>query len=269
MTSLAIKSNPKTPGKENMKTLKIITAVATLFLAACADPIDSVLVTDQGPEAYQASIKEFFEKGDPEAVEAFNFYAQHLTIENLNNSPEIRTPRDLIVQASEQVLADLTPAERQRITDANENYEKLQKGLYTSEASLEIKKEFFGLMPYVKAVYVNDSGLSLSESAWTAEVYINDQAEPSATYTYTTSYGTGFDSGYTMTGTRLMGHVKGDPNWITPAIQRAEKTVVKVTPVLGTQKGLDLKYLTGSKEQLDRLNSREDLAKKWIEKFKS
>lgn len=252
-----------------MKTLKILVTAMTLFLAACADPIDTKLVTDQGPEAYQAALKEFFEEGDPEAVEAFNYYAQHLTIEDLNNSPDLKTPRDLIVKASERILADLTPEERKRVTDANANYEKIQKGLYVKEASLEIKKEFFGLMPYIKAAYVNESGLSLAESAWTAELYIDDQTQPSATYTYTSTYGNGFDSGYTSTSTRLVGHVKGDPNWITPAIQRAEKRIVKISPVIGTQKGLDLKYLTGSKEQLDRVNSREERAKKWIALYKN
>lgn len=251
-----------------MNLFKSLAIVLTFFLAACGDPIDSKLVTDKGVEAYHASLAEFAEKGDPEAIKAYNYFANKMTIEGINSEKTIETPRDLIVQASELLLKELTPEERKRIELIQENYKKLQEGLYVRDVTFEIEDEFFGPMPYINATYVNQSGLSLSESQWVAELYIDGNTEPSARYAYTTNFGDGFDSGYTMKGKRLMGQVKGDPNWITPAIRRAKSRIVKVSPYLGSQKGLDLKYLTGTEEQIADLSTREANAKKWLEMFK-
>lgn len=224
--------------------------------------------SELGLGVYHAALAEFFKDGDPEAIKAFNYFASKLTIEDLNKEPSIQTPRDLIVQASERMLDQMTLEEKNAIAIYNKNFKNIREGLYVSEAKLEIRKEFFGLMSYVTATYVNETGLSLSASDWVAELYLDNSTEPAATYGYTTNFGNGFDSGYAITSTRLMGHVSGNPDWITPAIQRASKKVVKIRPFIGSQKGLDLKYLTGTEEQLADFNSREENAKKWLAMFK-
>lgn len=251
-----------------MNFFQIAILSISMLLAACGNPLDTKLVKDQGNEAYHASLKAFTDKADPEDVAAYDYFAEDYTVDQLNKMAHIQTPRDLIVWGSEQVLKEMNDEHRMRVKTLAENHEKIAKGLYAIETSFEIKKEFFGLMPYISAKYVNQSGLSLSSTEWIAEIYIDGNKEPSASYVYLTNFSQGLDSGYEIKDRRLMGHIKGDPAWTTPAIQRSKNIEIKVKPFIGSQKGLDLQYLTGTEEQIKTLTGLEENAKKFLAKYK-
>lgn len=251
-----------------MNLISIFAVSIVFLLSACSDPLDSKIVADKGVEAYRTSLAEFFEKGDPEAIKAFDYFAKNLTIEQLGTNSEIDTPRKLIVKGSELILEMDTPEEVKVIEGLSKNHQLIKNGLYAIDTNFQIKNEFFGLTPYVTANYINESGLSFSESTWVAELFLDDNPIPVASYTFVTKYETGFDSGYSIQATRMIGHVSGDPAWITPSIQRAKNKNVKIRPLLGTQKGLDSSVLTLSEEMLSDYSTRSEKARRWLELYK-
>lgn len=209
-------------------------ALSALLLAACAGPMDSHLVTDQGEAAYFASLNPMFAQMTPEQQEAFNWSVSDLSIAQLHQRYPNASPRQ-VIQGETRLVSTSYPERIAALQPQREAFERLQTELgqlRSDNVQLRIVQDFHGLQPWLRADFHNASTLSFSTSGWTARLYLDTANEPVASYSFTLNHRRrgGLLPGETESHDIPLGFVSGDAAWMTLEVRNASRRRVEIAP---------------------------------------
>lgn len=250
-----------------MHLTRILATAFSLILAACSNPLDTKLVKDQGEEAYKESLQSFIKNAEPETVAVFEFLTRDLTMQQLENLDQVDTPRDLILWGSNLIIKETTYDEQKLIRAYIEKHNQMPGGISTEKATSEIQKLFENLMPHVAMKVANEPAGSFKFREWIADVYINEDLEPSATYVYELKNDGGYSPGSPLKDRSLTVYSKGDPSLVNIKIKQAKDVKVRVRPHLSSPVQLDIQYLKSTDAHIEGFDSLEQYAKAWISRY--
>lgn len=250
-----------------MHLTRILATAFSLILAACSNPLDTKLVKDQGEEAYKESLQSFIKNAEPETVAVFEFLTRDLTMQQLENLDQVETPRDLILWGSTLIIKETTYDEQKLIRAYVEKHNQTPGGINTKEATSEIQILFENLMPHVAVKVVSESGGSFKFREWIADVYINEDHEPYATYVYELKKDGVHSPGSPLKDGSLTVYSKGDPSLVNIKFNQAKDVEVRVRPHLSSPVQLDIEYLKSTDAHIEGFESLEQYAKAWISRY--
>jgi hypothetical protein len=269
-------------------TMRIFAILLLLFsLAGCSKGLDRKLITGQDEEKYQASLTLAAKEAQPDEVEAFNWAVSDFNVAKLHATYPDATMRQIIQGEVKAGLA-VWPQRLAELQKLKSHFDEIRAELgkiKTESVAFELKRDFFGIKPTIEAIVVNGSKLGVSKLTWRAQLFIDGQKEPVASAELYDLYnnahvGTslfdedaqskkvapgGLAPGATVSRSFQVGHVTGNANWSTLAIQNASQRTVVMTPILDSVTDYNDKEMTKGDpgEAIEQLQANIEAARKY------
>src|SRR5690606_24951342 len=149
----------------------LIPLLCVLLLSGCAKGIDRSLITGEGIEQFQTSLRQAVEEMTSEEREAFDWAVSDFDLARLHQVYPNASPREIIRGEVTNGLAEW-PARLAQLEGQKSKFDSIVAELRKIEAS-EIEFEFdrgfiSGLLAEVHAKVVNRSELGVSSLRWRA-----------------------------------------------------------------------------------------------------
>ena len=225
----------------------ILSSILFVLLAGWPRGIDRIVVTTKGPSAYSASLDAVMQRATKQQIDACHWAVRGLDLDSLASRYPDRTAREIIRGEVARALRELPP--RIAVLEVMQRQwtaVEAMLALVTIEATaFGLQRDMFGLQPTVTVRVRNASLLAYSYLAWTAELYLSDDAQPVATamvsadFTNVEAWGKALSPGDAVTVTMPTRDDSEEDAWPPADGQPAQAWHVKFVPVV--DRGLDLR----------------------------